>query len=106
MATETLMARTPADAKRWTELVESSAMPDVYYLPEYACATAEIERALPMALIAGPTSGGILAPLLVRRMIAMVNGSSMEWLDASTPEPFCIGSGGRTRTSSLFRTTA
>jgi hypothetical protein len=84
-ATETLIGKNPQDAKRWTALVENAALPDVYYLPEYACATAEIEQTEAKALIAGPSSGRILAPLLVRRMGATANGSSMEWVDAASP---------------------
>ena len=80
-----LTAGDPQEAARWTALVENSALPDVYYLPEYASATAEIEQTEPVALIAGPSSSRILAPLLIRRMSAIVNDSSTEWLDAATP---------------------
>ena len=82
---ETLWAEDIVDAKRWSTLVESSPMPDVYYLPEYARATAEIELAEPLAVIAGAASARMLAPLLLRRMSAMIDGSVVEWLDASTP---------------------
>lgn len=82
---ETLFASDPLDAKRWTALVENSATPDVYYLPEYASATAEIEQSEPMALVAGRSPNRILAPLLVRHMWANADSSAIEWLDASTP---------------------
>ena len=82
---ETLWAEDIVDAKRWSTLVESSPTPDVYYLPEYARATAEIELAEPLAVIAGAASARMLAPLLLRRMSAMIDGSVVEWLDASTP---------------------
>jgi hypothetical protein len=82
---ETLMAEDVVDAKRWAALVESSPTPDVYYLPEYARATAEIELTEPLALIAGAPSCRMLAPLLLRRKSATSSGSSTEWLDASTP---------------------
>jgi hypothetical protein len=82
---ETLLAKDTLDAKRWTTLVESSASSDVYYLPEYARATAEIELTEPLALIAGAPSCRMLAPLLLRRNSAKANGFSTEWLDASTP---------------------
>jgi hypothetical protein len=87
-ATETLFAKDPQSLKRWTELVENSAFPDVFYSPEYTCATAEVEQTDPMALIAGPSFNRFLAPLLVRRMSAIVDGSNMEWLDAATPYGF------------------
>ena len=82
---ETLWAENIADAKRWSTLVESSPIPDVYYLPEYARASAEMELAEPLAVIAGAASSRMLAPLLLRRMSAMIDGSVVEWLDASTP---------------------
>src|SRR5271155_4698664 len=82
---ETLRAEGILDAKRWTMLVEHSSMPDVYYLPEYAQATAEIEQAEPLALITGAPPCRILAPLLVRHASATISGSTTEWLDASTP---------------------
>jgi hypothetical protein len=82
---ETLVADDGQDEKRWTTLVENSPTPDVYYLPEYARASAEIEQTKPLALIAGAPACKILAPLLVRRASAAINGSITEWLDASTP---------------------
>jgi hypothetical protein len=82
---EVLLAEDSLDAKRWTALVENSSEPDVYYLPEYARATTEIELTEPLALIAGAPSCRLLAPLLLRRKSAMLNGFSTEWLDASTP---------------------
>jgi hypothetical protein len=82
---ETLTAEDALGAKRWTLLVQHSSAPDVYYLPEYAQATAEIEQTEPIALIAGAPSSRILAPLLIRRTSGTMNGSAIEWLDASTP---------------------
>ena len=82
---ETLVADDGQDEKHWTTLVENSPTPDVYYLPEYARASAEIEQTKPLALIAGAAPCKILAPLLVRRASAAINGSITEWLDASTP---------------------
>jgi hypothetical protein len=82
---ETLFASDPLDSKRWAALVENSAFPDVYYFPEYASATAEIERAEPVALIADAPPSRILAPLLIRRVSTKTDGSAMEWLDAATP---------------------
>ena len=82
---ETLMAEDSLDAERWTTLVENSPAPDVYYLPEYARATAEIEMTEPLALVGGAQSCRILAPLLLRQQSATLNGSGTEWLDASTP---------------------
>ena len=80
-----LVGKNPEDAERWRALVEASATPDVYYLPEYACATAEIEQTEAKALVAGASSSRILAPLLIRRMRGALNGSEIEWLDAATP---------------------
>jgi Acetyltransferase (GNAT) domain len=80
-----LLASDPLDTKRWTALVENSTFSDVYYLPEYACASAEIERTVPVALIAGASSCKMLAPLLIRRMSANGDSSAIEWLDAATP---------------------
>lgn len=82
---ETLMAENGLNAKSWTTLVENSPTPDVYYLPEYARATAEIEMTEPLALVGGTASCRILAPLLLRRQTAMVRGAVKDWLDASTP---------------------
>jgi len=83
---ETLFASDPGDVKRWTALVENSAFPDVYYLPAYACATAETERTEPVAFVAGAPSCEMLAPLLIRSMsAAKIDGSAVEWLDAATP---------------------
>jgi len=82
---ETLIAADSRDEKRWAKLVEESSGPDVYYRPEYAQATAEIEETEPIALIGGAPDCQILAPLLVRRASAVVRDSSVEWLDASTP---------------------
>jgi hypothetical protein len=82
---ETLMAEDSPDAKRWTTLVERSPVSDVYYLPEYARATAAIESTEPLALVAGAPCCRMLAPLLLRRNSAPLNGFPTEWLDASTP---------------------
>jgi hypothetical protein len=82
---ETLIAKDPENVRRWRTLVEESALPDVYYLPEYACATAEIEQTEAKALITGPDVNRILAPLLIRRMRVVVNGSDIDWVDAATP---------------------
>jgi hypothetical protein len=82
---ETLEAANLADAERWHTLVSSSPAPDVYYLPEYALATAELERAEPVAIVAGADPCRFLAPLLVRRMSSVVNGDTMQWIDACTP---------------------
>jgi hypothetical protein len=82
---ETLKATDPADADRWSTLVQAAAVPDVYYLPAYARATAELEGSEPIAIVAGSQECKILAPLLVRRMSAGVNGSRFEWVDASSP---------------------
>ena len=82
---ETLIAKQPEDARRWTALVTGSRLPDVYYLPEYALATAEVEHTEATALIAGPSSNQILTPLLIRRMSAPANASNLDWIDAATP---------------------
>ena len=81
LAGETLIAEDAKDARRWTALVERSASPDVYYLPEYACASAEIEETEAKGFIGGPALNGFLAPLLIRRL----SGSGMEWSDAASP---------------------
>jgi hypothetical protein len=80
-----LDANAALDEKRWIALVESSSDQDVYYLPEYARASAEIEHTKPLALIAGSSQGWTLAPLLVRRISAGSGDSALEWLDAGTP---------------------
>jgi len=82
---EVLAAANPADFERWSSLVLNSPTPDVYYLPEYARATAEIEQTEPLAIVTGSDSSGFLAPLLVRRMSAAVDGSRIDWIDASSP---------------------
>ena len=97
---EILIAKEPEDSTRWTALVEASALPDVYYLPAYACATAEIEKTEAKALIAGPASRLILAPLLVRRMRTEGNGAVVDWVDAATP----YGYGGMLSLSDSGRT--
>ena len=82
---ETLFANEPFDRKRWTALVENSAFPDVYYLPEYASAVAEIEQSEPVALVSDTFSCKMLAPLLIRHMSATRDDHPMDWLDAATP---------------------
>jgi len=81
---ETLHATNLADAERWSRLVSDAPTPDAYYLPAYAEATSEIEHSEPVAIIAGPESR-LLAPLLVRRMSAVVNGTRIDWADACSP---------------------
>ncbi|MCL2658894.1 MAG: GNAT family N-acetyltransferase [Acidobacteriaceae bacterium] len=83
MTAETLSATNCEDAKRWRELVEASALSDVYYLPEYVSATAVIEQTEPIAVIGGSASHRIMAPLLVRCSTA--DGADYKWLDAFTP---------------------
>jgi Acetyltransferase (GNAT) domain len=82
---ETLLAINRTDIERWRALVSTSTAPDIYYLPEYAQATAEIEHSEPVAIIGGSHSCRVLAPLLVRRMSAVVNGSTLDWTDACSP---------------------
>jgi hypothetical protein len=82
---EVLHADDGLDEERWTALVQSSSKADVYYLPEYARATAEIEQTKPLAFVATLPSGRILAPLLIRHTSAATGHSPIEWLDASTP---------------------
>jgi Acetyltransferase (GNAT) domain len=84
-APEMLVLANPADSERWNALVSNSPMPDVYYLPGYACATSEIERSEPVAIVAGPDSGRFLAPLLLRSMSTVVNDTNIEWTDACSP---------------------
>ena len=93
---EILTASNPQDTARWKDLVSDSADSDVYYLPEYACATAEIERTEPVTLVAGLDCSRILAPLLVRRVCSTAGESQLEWVDAATP----YGYGGMLRVSS------
>jgi hypothetical protein len=69
---EMLAAANRADSERWTTLVSTSTMPDVYYLPAYARATSEIEHSEPVAIVASQDSGRFLAPLLLRPMSAAV----------------------------------
>jgi len=82
---EMLAAASPEDAERWSALVSRSPMPDVYYLPAYAQAASEIEHAEPVAIVAGTDSSKFLAPLLLRRMSAVMNNSRIDWTDASSP---------------------
>jgi len=84
-AIEMLDAANRADSERWNTLVSDSPTPDVYYLPEYARASSEIEQSEPVAIIGGPDCSRFLAPLLVRRMTAEVNASRIDWTDASSP---------------------
>ncbi len=95
-AVETLAAANPTDAERWSTLVSNSPTPDVYYLPAYVEAASKIEHAEPVAIVAGADSGKFLAPLLLRRMSAVVNNSKVDWTDASSP----YGYGGLLRLSS------
>lgn len=81
-AVETLVA---ADSERWNALVLDAPAPDVYYLPAYAQATSEIEHTEPMAIVVGKDSCRLFAPLLLRSSSALVNGSRMNWTDASSP---------------------
>jgi len=63
---ETLLAANPADAERWNTFVANSPTPDVYYLPAYAEAAAEIDPAEPGAVVAGRVSGTFLTPRRLR----------------------------------------
>src|SRR5271170_1091209 len=85
IALEMLEAANPADSERWNTLVSNSPMPDVYYLPAYAQASAEMEHAEPVAVVAGQDSSRYLAPLLLRRMSAIEDGSPVDWTDACSP---------------------
>jgi len=84
---------TVADSARWSTLVVHSAAPDVYYLPAYVQATAEIEHTEPVAVVSGQDACRLLAPLLIRKMSAVVNGpenapgnvSAIQWNDACSP---------------------
>ena len=84
-APEMLVAKNPADSERWSTLVFDSPMPDVYYLPAYALATSEMEHSEPVAIVAGTESCKFLAPLLIRRKFAVVNGFRIDWADACSP---------------------
>jgi Acetyltransferase (GNAT) domain len=84
-ALEMLEAANPVDSERWNTLVSNSPAPDVYYMPAYARASAEIEHSEPVAILGGPDSGRFLAPLLLRRMSAVVNSSRIDWTDACSP---------------------
>jgi hypothetical protein len=84
-ALETLVAASPADSVRWRALVSESPFSDIYYLPEYARANAEIESSEPVAVVAGREPCRYLAPLLIRRMSAGVDGSRIDWTDACSP---------------------
>jgi hypothetical protein len=84
-AAEKLIAMDPFDAKRWIALVESSGLPDGYYLPENAYATAEIKRTEPVARMSDPSSRRMLAPVLLRHLSTTTNGSRMQRLNAATP---------------------
>jgi hypothetical protein len=99
---EVLTASNPADAERWDTLVNHSPTPDAYYLHAYAWATSEIEHSEPIAIVAGTDSYKFLAPLLVRRMSAVVNGSRIDWSDACSP----YGYGGLLRLSDRELTNA
>jgi hypothetical protein len=82
---EILDAANPEDAERWTALVSSAPAADVYYLPAYALASSQIEDSDPVAIVAGRESYRFLAPLLIRRMSADVNGSAVNWTDLCSP---------------------
>ena len=82
---EILDAANPNDAERWTALVASSPASDVYYLPQYALASSRIEDSDPIAIVAGHASCRFLAPLLIRRLSANVNGIRINWTDLCSP---------------------
>ena len=82
---EILDAANPNDAQRWTALVVASPAADVYYLPAYALASSQIEDSDPVAIVAGRESCRFLAPLLIRRLSADVNGSRINWADLCSP---------------------
>jgi len=94
-AVELLAATNPGDAERWRAMVFDSPTPDVYYLPAYAWASSKIEQSEPVAFVGGSDSGRFLAPLLIRRLSALVNGSRVGWTDACSP----YGYGGLLRLS-------
>src|SRR5271166_1236093 len=97
---EVLTGANPSDTERWNTLVNNSPTPDAYYLPAYAWATSAIEHSEPVAIVAGTDSYKFLAPLLVRRMSAVVNGSRIDWRDACSP----YGYGGLLHLSAPERT--
>jgi hypothetical protein len=65
-------------------LVQKSPARDVYYLPAYVQASAEMEQSDPAAIVGGSDRCKILAPLLIRRM-SIGKESRTEWKDACSP---------------------
>ena len=94
-APEVLAAGKPADAERWSALVFNSPTPEVYYLPNYAWASSKIEHSEPVAFVGGRDSCRFLAPLLIRSISTVANGSRVDWTDACSP----YGYGGLLRLS-------
>jgi hypothetical protein len=54
-------------------------------LPEYVRATSDVEHSEPVAIVAGSDTCRILAPLLIRNLSAVVDGSRVDWVDACSP---------------------
>jgi Acetyltransferase (GNAT) domain len=85
MVPEILDAANSEDAERWATLVAGSPAADVYYLPAYALASSQIEDSDPLAIVAGPEHCRFLAPLLLRRLSAVVDGTRIRWTDLCSP---------------------
>lgn len=78
-----LHASCPIDVTKWTNLVDQSPTPDVYFRPGYAAAYAS-NTVTALALVVNTSKRRFLLPLLVRE-IPVPSSSSAEEYDAITP---------------------
>lgn len=81
---QVLLAACLGDATTWTNLVNKSPTPDVYFRPAYAAAYAAPD-AIPLALVVTTSTRRFLLPLLLRTLAALPSPSSVQEHDAITP---------------------
>ena len=81
---EILRADCPDDAETWTNLVNGSPTPDVYFRPGYAAAYSG-DHATALALVINTSRRRFLLPLIVREIAAVTPPSPVGDYDAVTP---------------------
>lgn len=81
---EILLADRAGDAEIWTNLVNQSPAPDVYFRPGYVAAYAG-DHATPLALVVNTSRRRFLVPLLLRKLAVLPLPSRVEDYDATTP---------------------
>lgn len=81
---QVLLAGCPADAKAWTNIVDLSPTPDVYFRPGYAAAYSD-DHATALAIVIRTSRRRFLLPLLVRDLAVLPLDRRVGDYDAITP---------------------